>query len=235
MSPDPSDPEDEVRRVLADLARDDRPSTMPPPVAARLDDVIHDLATDRARRPTRDQPPGDRATGRTSSRPAPQRRRWPQVLVAAAAVVVVAGAGAAVLTRGVSGGDGGSTSASKAGSADSRAGADRQGAAPEPSPSGSGGGGRALAPSGAPQPRLRTPTLADDVQRVADHPPTPAPPRNDDCARPSVPAGAVVVAVRLDGRAATLVLPAVGATGEARVYSCDRAVRPVATTTVRKP
>jgi hypothetical protein len=46
------------------------------------------------------------------------------------------------------------------------------------------------------------------------------------------------VAVRLDGRPATLVLPvgaAPGVTGVARVYACRAPGRPVATTTVRLP
>jgi hypothetical protein len=84
-------------------------------------------------------------------------------------------------------------------------------------------------------PTLSSRTLARDIRNVAatglrsfmaPHDrgrDLPTLPRTDHvrCGRPVMPRGADVVAVRLDGQPATLVLaPATGGTRVARVYSC---------------
>lgn len=232
--------EEEVRRALTAAARAEDAAgdrSMPPEVATRLDDVLAELVGDRTARATRvpAAPAGaDTVVDEVGARRA---RRWPTVLVAAAAVAVIAATGGVVATRGLGGGGAGSSATS-----DSAASAGGQ--APEadkavPSP----GGSQALA--ALPEPRLRTASLAADVQRAADATSTSgqAPrgaydaqrrePGHASCRRPDVPRGADVVDVRLDGKPATLVLdPPSGGRREARVYSCADVSAPVATTTV---
>ena len=81
--------EEQVRRALRATARGDEPATMPPEVAARLDDVLAELTASRAEHPVHDDELARR-----------RHRRWPNVLVAAASVVVIALAGGAVATHG---------------------------------------------------------------------------------------------------------------------------------------
>lgn len=212
--------EEQVRRALGAVARaEDGPETqgLPPDVAERLDDVLHELVTERAGRSDRPTVPGPAAGADELA--ARRHRRWPTVLVAAAAVAVIAAAGGAVATRGFGGG----AESSSAGSS------------PDLVASGSAG---IAAPSGAtpgPVPTLSSRTLARDIRNVAatglrsfmaPHDrgrDLPTLPRTDHvrCGRPVMPRGADVVAVRLDGQPATLVLaPATGGTRVARVYSC---------------
>lgn len=212
--------EEQVRRALGAVARaEDGPETqgLPPDVAERLDDVLHELVTERAGRSDRPTVPGPAAGADELA--ARRHRRWPTVLVAAAAVAVIAAAGGAVATRGFGGG----AESSSAGSS------------PDLVASGSAG---IAAPSGAtpgPVPTLSSRTLARDIRNVAatglrsfmaphdrgrDLPTLPRP-DHVRCGRPVMPRGADVVAVRLDGQPATLVLaPATGGTRVARVYSC---------------
>ncbi len=76
----------------------------------------------------------------------------------------------------------------------------------------------------------RRATSPEDARKLAVRPDGSA------CDRPTVPRGADVVDVRLDGEPATLVVDrATGGTREARVYSCDDATAPVASTTVPAP
>jgi hypothetical protein len=236
----PPEQEEQVRRALAATARaedGDSSPTLPPDVADRLDGVLAELVAGRAARDA------GRAVPAGSDEVAARRaRRWPNVLVAAAAVAVIVAAGGAVAIRGLGGGSGSETSASS----DSAGGSTSQDrAAPEagavPSPARGDTGSKALGAVSVP--RLRSASLAHDVQALADAVPAGAlaPGRAGDpgagsCVSPRAPRGAVVLAVRLDGRAATLILdPARGGTREARVYSCADAASPVATTSVAAP
>lgn len=231
--------EEQVRRALAAAARADRPEgedatpPLPPQVADRLDHVLAELVAGRAARGGTE--PGQVGSDDLTARRA---RKWPNVLVAAAAVAVIAVAGGAVATRGFGGGGGSSAGSS----ADSQAGgASQDKVSPEAVAPGSSGEGDVR------EPRLRSSSLAADVQRVVDTAPAGslrrgetltgggARPDGAPCDPPPVGRGAVVVAVLLDGRPATLVLAApTGGTREALVYSCADGATPVATTTLRQ-
>ncbi len=232
--------EEQVRRALAATARAEDESTspgMPPDVANRLDGVLAELVGARSTRDTAPSvPPGDELAARRA-------RRWPNVLVAAAAVAVIAAAGGAVAIRGLGGDSANDSSASSDAAAGDAYQDDK--AAPEagtaPSPTDGDTGSRALA--ALPVPRLRSSSLAADVQAVEDAGPVgdlasgaEAPDASAGrvgCVIPPAPRGADVVAVRLDGRRATLVLgPPHSGTREARVYSCADGGTPVARTTV---
>jgi hypothetical protein len=210
--------EEQVRRALGAVARaEDGPETqgLPPDVAERLDDVLHELVTERAGRSDRPTVPGPAGADELVAR---RHRRWPTVLVAAAAVAVIAAAGGAVATRGF--GDGAESSSA--------------GSSPDRVASGSAG---IATPSGAAAgsvPNLSSRTLARDIRNVAARPRSFMAPRDRGrdlatlprpdhvrCGRPDTPRGADVVAVYLDGLPGTLVLtPATGGTRVARVYSC---------------
>ena len=202
--------EEQVRDELA-AAGPDEPTPMPPDVVARLRAVLDDLVEPRVAARARVAGAGS-GTDPLARR---RRRRWPDVLVAAAAVVVIAGAGAAVVTSG------GTTSGS-AGSgsrAESAPGADRDTAGGGPRPS-----ARALTADGSALPRLRTASLRADLRRLAAGSPLTGPADATGrvaCARPVLRDDERLVAVRLDGRRATLVLgPAADGVREARIYSC---------------
>jgi hypothetical protein len=182
---------------------------VPPGVAARLDDVLAELVAARS-----GPAEGSRPDELAARRP---RNRW-NLLVAAAALAVIAAAGGAVATGGFGrmSGDG---NASSAGSSTQ----DTTGEAPavaDPED-----GSRALA--GRAVPRIRVATLADDLQRVADARPSDVSDAGGGAARggctpASVPRGADVVDVRLDGAPAALVLTApVRGRSTAFVYACD--------------
>jgi hypothetical protein len=246
--------EAQVRRALAAVARaEDGPESrvMPQDVVDRLDDVLSELVADRAGRAgstTTAGPPSD-APAEQDELASHRHRRWPNVLVAAAAVAVIAAAGGAVATRGFGGG--GAESGSAASSADRVASESAGIAAPTPaSPSGSPpatslrGSGKT---AGVLVPALSSRTLARDVRRVVAAGPKaylapqgttrdlPALPRPDGalCGRPDAPGGADLVAVRLDGKPATLLLgPVKNGVRVARVYSCDQPPVVVAATPV---
>lgn len=233
--------EEAVRRALAATARAED-DALPPEVAARLDDRLAGLVSDRSGRSERSLPTG----ARTGSRPQPSRapRRWPRVLAAAAAVVVVAGGGSAVVRSLGGSGSASSSSASRAGSGPGPASAgparSAAGAAP---PTAAGGEGGSPAPGRLPD--LRTATLHRDVQRAAARAaavghgnrlrPESAGRPPGACAVPSLAPGRRALAVRLDGRPATLVLPRAAGPGVARIYPCGAPATPAtpaATTTV---
>lgn len=211
--------EEQVRRALGAVARaEDGPETqgLPPDVAERLDDVLHELVTDRAGRSDRPTVPGPAAGADELA--ARRHRRWPTVLVAAAAVAVIAAAGGAVATRGFGGG----AESSSAGSSSDLVASGSAGLA---TPSGAAAGS---------VPPLSSRTLARDIRIVAARSRSFMAPRDRGrdlvtlprpdhvpCGRPDTPRGADVVAVYLDGLPGTLVLtPATGGTRVARVYSC---------------
>jgi hypothetical protein len=215
--------EREVARALAETARHEPSTPIPDDVARRLDDVLAEL---RGQPVTAAREPHDEVAV------ARRRRRRPRLLAAAVAAAVVAVIGAAVVPR-LGGTTGSDTAASSAGRQDKGAGGARAEGGP-------------FAADGTTVPQLSTATLARDVQRVVDAGPpdrrrdlaAPATGKEPSAARscliPPVGPGERLVAVRLDGRPASLVL---GAAHEgvrsARVYSCLGPVTPVARTEVR--
>jgi hypothetical protein len=252
--------EEQVRRALAAaVGRQDpdspaSPESMPPEVAARLDGVLAELAATRRAGSDPVDAPGTatRAGDDGVADPArAHRRRWPRVLVAAAALAVVALGGTAVVTGALI--PTGSGDATSAGSASSET-RDDTGGQQKPAPSAGAGLAAPRTAGGdtsAAAPVLRSAHLQGDVGRLlrggvaafaapqregaSASPPSPTGARAPaaGCARPATAAGDRLVAVRLDGRRATLLLrPAGGGTQEAQVYSCGDPVTPVATTTV---
>lgn len=236
--------EEQVRRALAAAARAEdaeTPATMPPAVAARLDGVLAELVQSRSTTQAASPAPGPGPDQLAAHR----ARRRLNVLVAAAALAVIAAAGGAVVTGGL-GGAGGSSDGGGSASSDSRASglADDRVSQPEAAAPTARSGRSAVPVLGVP--RLRTSTLAADVRRVVlsgavtdqsqDARKLAVRPDGSACDRPSVPRGADVVDVRLDGEPATLVVDrATGGTREARVYSCEDATAPMTSTTVPAP
>lgn len=222
-----SDDQEQVRRALAASAANE---PMPDGVAARLDDVLAGLVAERGRTTQGGDDAGSPDVTELGDR---RRRRWPQLLVAAAALGVVA-VGAGTVVRSAGGGSGGSSSAGGQ-------------AAESQDHSTAGGSTESLKPApvpGGPLPRLRTSSLHADVARLVNgrearaltHGPAARAPRLPSraaCVLPAGPSGTRVVAVRLDGRRATLVLsPRHDGVREATVYSCGEAT-PIGRTTVR--
>ena len=243
--------EEQVRRALADAAHAAGADevAMPPAVADRMDEVLAGLVASRTP-PQADDPAGSVDEDELAAR---RRRRRPRVLVAAAAVCLVALGGPAVLRNVTSGGSdsastlssdsAGSATRPEAGSGGSPTGA--RSPSSSPAPTSSTDSGRALADAALPPPALRRATLQRDVQRVAQAGAVPLAaaadrarpgegPSTGACRMPSAAHGDDVLAVRLDGEPATLVLAAPRhGTREARVYACDDVSSPTETTRVR--
>ena len=236
--------EEQVRRALGAVARaEDGPERqgIPHDVAARLDEVLHELVVSRTARTTSSPVAGqDELAAR-------RQRRWPHGLVAAAAVAARAPGGGGGATQGVGGGGSpsGAAPTRPSGSTDQVAPEDgRRGLAPKtPSP---GDGGGNLTPE---IPSLSSRTLTRDVEQVValGREAYLSPPKNNGrkmapplhaagvpCQRPAVPARAKMVDVRLDGEPATLLLgPLKDKTRVAQVYSCVNAS--ALTRTIRVP
>lgn len=123
--PDPTTADEQVRRLLAD-ARHTEP--LPDDVAARLDQVLTDLAGER-----RDAGHTDRSVAVAASLAAARRRRTARNLLVAAAAVVAIGYGLNSVDLTVSDGDGGSAvtadAGGDAGAVPSGASAEREGSA----------------------------------------------------------------------------------------------------------
>lgn len=225
--------EEQVRRTLASLPS---PGAMPPEVAARLEAEVADLVAERDSAP-RDS---DRLSETAASR---WRRRWPAALVAAALVAVV-GVGLGTLLDDITGG-GMDAQEAESGTVANRELSEGGDAAPEAGPEAGGDG--AEAPNRqlltAKRIRVSSETLRQDVSEIVDlhipraaavEDPAAAPEsdrateeyrRNElfsPCDPPASGSGDRLVAVRLDGRPATLVLrkPADGMR-VAEIYSCD--------------
>ena len=260
--------EEQVARILAETARHEPVAPLPVDVSARLDDVLADLTAARVAAGTRTHPAavgssgpggidGDRGRRQDELAAHRRRRRGRELLTAAAAVVVIGAAGVAVATGGGSSPDPDQTTAG--GDASVSAGAPEAdaptsgspGAAPGPSLSGrkpasepsAAAGSRAsdgAPPRPAAVPRLRTSSLASDVQRAVDSERLTAVRRRaptseaDGCVAPTPRGGGRVIDVLLDGRPATLLVKAPDDGRQAaEVYSCRDAGDPVASTTVR--
>ena len=255
--------EAQVARALAETARHEPVPPIPADVTARLDDVLADLVSDRSARGAtvagQEDPAEVRGAGVdevAARRLRRHPRRHPSWLTAAAALALIAAAGGAVATDGfgtLSTSDsqtssaGGSTTVRSPDPDAARDDAGSEAAGPEAAPEAAAPGSAAPeSTGGAGTPRLRTSSLAADVQRaiLADVTkvqgrPGPrrkalsGPPTGTPCARPSTGPGERVLAVRLDGKPATLLLGvARGGSRSARVYSCDDAGSPVASATV---
>jgi hypothetical protein len=144
-------PEDEARiqRLLADAAATPE-ETMPPDVAARLDETLAGLVAER-----------DHPTV------VPMRRRWPRGLTAVAAAVIVLGVGGVALGNlGGSSDDAASSEAGGGVAADSGDAKSLQEQAPSEAPS------DALAPSLARPIRTTAATFAADAARIVGSPAT---------------------------------------------------------------
>ena len=224
--------EDQVRRALADAAADAPP--MPSEVVARMDDVVAELVA--AREASGREPSGTAGATDDLAQRRRRRRRRAEVLVAAVLCLIALG-GPAVLRTVTSGDDSSSRTETAAG------GSSAQDAT---SPAPATDDGRSLAGEAAlPPPELHRATLQRDARRiavgapayVAPHATRTGPlPTNQGCDAPATRRGDVVIAVRLDGEPATLVLGAAARGARvARVYACDDASAPVATTQVRVP
>ncbi len=253
--------QEQVRRLLAAASSAPGPE-LPADVAARLDDVLAALVSERSEeQPGTAAGPVPEATAEVmaGSDPADEvigvaelgsrrRRRWPQLLVAAAAVSVL-GLGIGNLM------EAGSPNAMKDGSSSAGSAADAGGGQAESAPRngatkegadslaqkdepGDVSGRTALKTQEAP-PLLRTGSITADVQRVEDRslaaPVTRTPTRWDDaCVQPATFPGDEWVRVRLDGAPAVLLLRApAGGRRTADVFTCDDARTPAVSTTVR--
>ena len=240
--------ETEVRRLLAALGSE--PVPMPPEVATRLDATLADLAAARD--------PAGEADRTVTPLPTRERtRRWPQLLVAATAVSVL-GLGVGEVLEGSAGSDSMNATAERAeapadagGATEDRAEAaepyaaqDSPGseAAQPPAESEQLNRRSAVNPAPAALSRLRSRSLAADVQRIADFTVTdtgvqgtPVTGMRDrrGCDLPDPDTGGKLYAVRLDGLPATLLLHrAEDGRRHAEVFACDDASAPVASTTV---
>jgi hypothetical protein len=249
--------DDEAVRRLLGAAATPHPA-LPDEVRARLDGVLADLVAERAadetaRRPA-EQGPAEAGVPAVLGQ---RRRRWPQVLVAAAAVAVVGvGLGTlgglqgqdAELSTGAdapAGGQGYSSGDSAGESSDDSSGDSSGGAGSDAVEEGSPLEGPNLLRDGEGPttqaspvaPRLRSDSLPADVRRARDlaFDTRTARDQSEPCVRPRPASrpGDDVLAVRLDGRPAVLVLRAPdGGERRAQVYLCAGAGRPAATTTV---
>ncbi len=242
----------EVSRLLAAFSGPPEATTMPADVAARLDDVLAELAAERSGPAS--AVPAAEVVGVTdlASR---RRRRWPALLVAAAAVSVVGLGVGNVL------GSGGGADMEAASTADDSA---AGGMAAEQLESADGGSAdrpdrelstdkgllkdaeQAPRPADgsvtalAALPRLRSRSLAVDVQRVADLAlDTGSGSAERDraalrgCARPGLRQGDEWLSVLFDQERAVLVLRAPeDGRRTAEVFPCDGGDTPAAETTV---
>jgi hypothetical protein len=222
--------EDDVRRLLAAASQPTPP--VPDDVAARLDARLAELTADRTSDLT-GEPVGVPGAGRSAA--ATRRRRWPQLLVAAAAVSVL-GLGLGDLLAGSQVSEDASQAGATAEHERPEAAADR--ADDSPPVAGTFREDSAGSSAGMPHARLRTATLAADVQRVEDFdlaiPARPDARDRDVCVPPPTIRGTAWLPVRLDGKPALLVL---GVPDDGRrlaeVFTCDNDETPAAATTVR--
>jgi hypothetical protein len=155
MNDDPElDPaqEEQIRALLADLGASSEASTMPPEVAARLEETLAELVAERPE---------------TGSNVVPLRRRWLPRATAAAAAVIVIGAGGVAAANLLGGNDASSDSATAGSSSSDAGGATSQESlgdtatdAPKTPP--------AARPSGLPLrlPRVTAASFDTDVERL---------------------------------------------------------------------
>jgi hypothetical protein len=210
-----------IRALLAAAGSTGPHEAIPTDVAARLDDTLAALATERRR-----QDSGLPTSAASSERAARRRRRWP-TLLAAAAVASVLGIG---LTEVLD--DGNGRWGAGVGSEEAMS-----GAAPESGDAGAADrDSRAATPS---VPDLRSDSLAVDLEQAAVA--SLAFPADENartyrraCVQPELRPGDAWMQVRLDGRPAVLVLRAPeGRRHAAQVFTCDDGETPAASTRIR--
>jgi len=223
----PEDVNEDVRRLLVSAASPG--PTLPAEVAERLDTVLADLVASRSE---------EGAAGSPVVPLVPRRRRWPQVLVAAAAVSVLSlGVGTVLRDGGMMSAREDAASGSAAESADRPETLSDKGAGePAPTTDQDTQGSAEMARSTVL--RLRTRSLALDLQRVRDFAlAVPAGARwSAACVRPATTTGDEWLPVRLDGEPAVLLLRApTGDRRRADVYTCEDGAEPAATGTVGAP
>jgi hypothetical protein len=222
--------EEAVRRLLRGIAAE--PVRMPVEVAGRLEDVLAGLTAD------------DEPVRRTP--------RWPKVLVAAAAVSVI-GLGVGNILGGGDAADFATseTAGRAAGQAEVRpepeeaAGQPDEGTAGPQATSGETPTDGVMSGLGEDAqerralPRIRSRHVTADIQRLVDFSlgdslSTSGFPASAQCRRPDTSTGERLVAVRLDGELATLVLRAPdGGSQVADVFSCEDPENPVESTVVK--
>jgi hypothetical protein len=221
----PLTPGDEarIRALLADLGSAPDGTSMPPEVAARLDETVARLVTERA--DAAEESP-EASTGESRANVVPLRRRWTTRAAAAAAAVIVVGAGGVAVAN--LGGFGGSAANdSSAGGSTSQAESlqDTASAPPSTSPLPQDAlSGRVPSVSAASFDRDVARLLSDSPAYTANRSPaeesstdTRAQQKAQDksgdtalratsCTGPRVTGGAVPVPVRYDGKLAVLVI-----------------------------
>jgi hypothetical protein len=231
--------EESVRRLLLAASG---PVPTPDDVAARLDDVLAGLQAER----------DGSAAAPVTDLAAHRRRSWPKVLVAAAAVVVVGvgignisdnsggGGGDAATSARVDAAEGGRAAAPEAGEAEIAPPAEDSDATSERDTL------LGTVPTSA-LPRIRTDSATLDAQRILDlalgrvATDEQVAPQDQSrvraCDIPAVSRGETLVAVRLEGRRASLLFGKEDAEGsrEAQVYSCNDSESPVLVTDVKGP
>lgn len=163
-----------IRALLAELGSGPDGETMPPEVAARLDDTLARLVAERADAgESPDDAPDDSPDSQGTGSVVPLRRRWVSRMTTAAAAVIVLGAGGvAAANLGVFSGDS-PMSADSADSADSAGGSSAEKSVPETagsdtgatadSPTPSDSSGREGVASAVAVPRVSAKTFASDV------------------------------------------------------------------------
>lgn len=250
--------EEQVRRALAATAAHED-SSMPPEVAARLQGVLSELVAPRSGAAQPEDSGRDELAARRRRRwPQVLAAAAAVSVIGLGGTAVVTGwltgqpdsttAGRASTQADDGRADSAEGAGEGAGEGGGRGG-DQKALVPSEVPDAFGEDGSPA--QDATTPRLRTATLARDVKRVLGADPSPSTVRGRrqpgttpefapedgaaaSCAVPVTRRGDRLLAVRLDGRAATLVLgPVREGTREARVYSCDRADAPLARTVVR--
>jgi hypothetical protein len=235
--------EEQVRRALA-AVRESQPGpeagaghggedSMPPEVAARLDGVLADLVRQRSDDATAAAPadPPDELARR-------RRSRWQRAGLAAAAACVAGLVGTAVANGGLGAGGASSTSSSDDAARAERGTSGTLERAPAPrDPEAASGTAAPRQDRVPPLARLRTSTLAADVQRLVDAgsvPATDSRASRPPCDLPALRRGERLLVVRLDGRLASLVLgPPDAGRRPARVVACRDAATTLATAVVR--
>ena len=216
-NPVPTEENAHIRALLAELGSGPDCDTMPPAVAARLEETLARLVAERDGAPLVPVP------GQDVDEPGsvvPLRRRWPSRLTAAAAaVIVLAAGGVAAANLGVFGGAG---TSQKSGAAEDSTAAGSAAQAPTASP---GSDSSLTRQSADGLPEVHSTSLASDATRLLRRRGALVPPggrTSAACPGPRTGDGALTTPVRYDGRLAALVVhPEQGGHRLAEVWTCS--------------